>query len=192
MGSSRCPPAASGCTDACGQQDLPLIGPVALGSHLLPAAWHRDLPETEEGTCPQIHPPVSTESEVKDESRHRRLLCLGDGVLVLWGVTPRWYGQRWDEPGVSSSRGEAMMQWAESEGGRKHGVLTALTPFQLGRKGRAGSEQQPEDGAVSFLCVPFSVLGWPKSSFEFFHTSVEKLEQSFWPTQYFFPHIILK
>lgn len=81
------------------------IGAIALGSHLVPAAWHRDLPETKEGTGPQIHPPVSTESEAKDESRHRRLLCLGDGVLVFWGVTPRWYGQCWDEPGVSSGGG---------------------------------------------------------------------------------------
>lgn len=139
MGSSRCPPAASGCTDACGQQGPPLIGAVALAPHLLPAAWPRNLPEAEEGADPQIHPPVSTESEAKGESGHRKLLCLGDGVLVLWGVTPGWYGQCWDEPGVGSGRREARVQWAESEGGRKHGVLTAFTPFQ-NLAGEAGQE----------------------------------------------------
>lgn len=188
MGSSRCPPAASGCTDAYGQQGLPLIGPVALGSHLLPAAWHRDLPETEEGTGRQIHPPVTTESEAKDASRHRRLLCLGDGILVLWGVTPRWYGQCWNEPGVSSGRREARVQWAESEGGRKHGVLTVLTPFQ----NLAGKARQEVSSSLRMeRCHSYAYLlvYWvgPKVHLSFSIHLWKNLNKAFGQPSIFFP-----
>lgn len=128
-----------------------------MGSHLVPAAWHRDL--RLKGTGPQIHPPVSTESEAKDESRHRRLLCLGDGVLVFWGVTPRWYGQCWDEPGGKFRRGEARVQWAESDGGQETWGVDSIHPFpELGRKGRAGREQQLRLGIGILMCT-FSYTG---------------------------------
>lgn len=128
---------------------------------------------------------MSTESEAKDESRHRRLLCLGDGVLVFWGVTPRWYGQCWDEPGVSSGGGRQGCR-AESDGGRKHGVLTAPPLPELGRKGRAGREQQPEAGEWHSYVHLFRYWVGPKSSFGFFHTSVENSNKAFGQPSIFF------
>lgn len=57
-----------------------------------PAAGHGDLPETEEGPGPQIHPPVSAEPKTQEELRHRKLAecCLEAGSVVLWVVTLRW------------------------------------------------------------------------------------------------------
>lgn len=77
------------------------------------------------------------------------------------------------------------MQWAESEGGRKHGVLTVLTPFQ----NLAGKARQEVSSSLRMeRCHSYAYLlvYWvgPKVHLSFSITPCEKLERIFWPIQY--------
>ena len=51
------------------------------------------------------------------------------------------------------------MQWAESDGGRKHGVLTAFTPFQnlAGKAGQDVSSSLRMESVI-LMCI-FSYIG---------------------------------
>lgn len=61
VGSPRCLGPASGWAASFMRQEPNLTGAAASGSHLLPAAYHRDLPEIEEGSSPQTQQLMSVE-----------------------------------------------------------------------------------------------------------------------------------
>lgn len=85
------------------------------------------------------------------------------------------------------------MQWAESDGGRKHGVLTAFTPFQ-NLAGKAGQDVSSSLrlGSGILMCI-FSYTGLVQKFVWVFpyicgKTRIKLLANPV----FFFPQIILK